>query len=357
MNPAPPGLCRHFGSCGGCAYQDLDETAYRALKREEIVRALARHGLDPSSVEPLVSVPPGTRRRAALKATKRNDATEIGFHAKESHTIVDMRECRVLTPALVALVGALRDMMDAVLGDGEKAELHVTETGAGPDVAIVWARQHSPSLVSKIAHWAGRLGLARVTAGNDILFEHTAPFVRLGRAAVLLPPRAFLQPSRDGEALLQERVVEIAGKAKRVLDLFAGCGTLTFPLAERARVHAVEWDAPMLDALAGAARATQGLKPIAAERRDLARNPVAAQELRGFDAVVLDPPRAGALAQAKMLAGTGIGRIAYVSCNPATFARDARVLTEGGFHLSSVLPVDQFLWSSHIELVAGFRRG
>ncbi len=302
------------------------------------------------------AVTPGTRRRAVFKAKKSNGAVAIGFHAARAHTIVDMHECHVITPAMVVLVSGLREAMAALLHEGEDAELHVTEADNGFDLALRWRQKPAPSVIAEFARRAPALKIVRVTAGKDVLFADERPSVRLGPATVALPADSFLQPTRDGEAVLIDRVRAIVGKAKRVADLFAGLGTFSLPLAQGARIHAVEMDAGALAALVGAARATPGLKPVSTEQRDLFKLPLTVRELESYDAVVLDPPRAGAAAQAKELARSTVRRIAYVSCDAQSFARDARTLTDGGLRMGAVLPVDQFLWSEHIELVASFER-
>ena len=349
-------LCRHFGTCGGCAYQDLPDDAYRALKKANITDALLKHGFADAVVEDVVEVKPGTRRRAAFKAAKIDGAVRLGFHAAASHDIVDMQECRVLTPSLFALLAGLRGMMADLLDEGQKGELFVTETQNGADVAIQWSRPRNPATTAAIARWAQRLNLARVTANGEPIVELAPPVVAFGNAKVTLPYNAFLQPTAEGEAVLQEKVLAGVKKAKSVADLFAGAGTFALVLAQVARTHAVETDGAALDALAAAARATSGLKPLTVERRDLFKVPVGPTELARFDAVVLDPPRVGASAQAKELARSKIRRIVYISCNPQSFARDARTLVDGGYKLGTITPVDQFLWSSHIELVAAFTR-
>ncbi len=349
-------LCGHFGRCGGCTYQDRSEEDYRALKRDLVLRALSRHGLGDVEVAPLVAVPPGTRRRCVFKLARREGAVLIGFHARATHDIVDMRECRVLTPELLALVPRLRALMAEVLREGETAELHATEADNGFDLALRWKRGPTTALVARLAAWAGSSRVARITAGNDILVELAAPSLRIGPANVRLPPGAFLQPTRAGEDYLQSRVAEALSGAKSVADLFAGCGTFALTLARQAKVHAVELEDAMREALAAAARATSGLKPVRTEKRDLFQVPLSARELAAFDGVVLDPPRAGATAQIAQLAVSRVGRIAYVSCNADSFARDARVLAKAGYGMSPVIPVDQFLWSEHIELVASFTR-
>ncbi|MGB8363678.1 MAG: class I SAM-dependent RNA methyltransferase [Rhizomicrobium sp.] len=352
--PSSGALCRHFGICGGCAWQDMADDAYRIFKRDQVVQALA--GLANVQIDEIVEIGPGTRRRAAFKVVKRGGLTQLGFHAAASHDIVDMLECRLLTPSLWALVPRLRAMMAALLDDGEKCELFVTETANGPDLSIQWKRASSPALIAEAARQATALKLARLTANGETLATLAAPMTTFGKARVTLPPGSFLQPTEAGQAVLQARVAASVRGSKTLADLFAGCGTFALVLAQEARVHAVEQDRPSLDALEAAARATQGLKPVTTERRDLFRRPLTTAELARFDAIVLDPPRAGAAAQSRELAKSRVGRIAYVSCNPASFARDARLLVEGGYAIGRVTPVDQFLWSSHIELVAVFKR-
>jgi 23S rRNA (uracil1939-C5)-methyltransferase len=328
---------------------------YRALKRGIVVRALARHGVE-AEVSEIVEAPPGTRRRCVFKIAKRGGAVTIGFHARASHDIVDMHECRVLTPALVALVPRLRAVMGDILRDNDGVEARVTQTDNGFDLLLRWKKPSAPDLVAQLASWAERNGVARIASNNDMLVELAAPVLRVGEVQLRLPPGAFLQPTREGEVFLQSAAVESLSKAKSAVDLFAGCGTFSLALARRMKIHAVELDAAQLAALAAAARAAAGLKPVTAEKRDLFKRPLGARELAAFDAAILDPPRAGAAAQIAELSGSGLRRIAYVSCNPDSFARDARVLMGGGYKIGNVTPVDQFLWSEHIELMACFTR-
>ena len=350
-------LCRHFGTCGGCAHQDMAAGEYRAFKRALVKDALSRHGVD-APVEDVVEVPPATRRRATFKALKGEGGVALGFHAARSHDIVDMHECLVLTPRLAALVPRLREMLDELLALREAAELHIADTDGGIDLSIRWhKRANDTSLNAALARWASKLKLARIVANGETLVELAKPSMRFGKASVTLPPDAFLQPTREGEAVLQRFVQDALSGAKRVADLFAGCGTFALPLAEKVRVHAVDLEAPMLDALSSAARAASGLKPVTVERRNLFNHAISASDVSGYDAVCLDPPRAGALAQAQALALSNVKRVAYVSCDADTFARDARIMIGGGYRLERVLPVDQFLWSSHIELAAKFVRG
>jgi 23S rRNA (uracil1939-C5)-methyltransferase len=335
----------------------MPDADYRVLKRQIVIDALRRSGFVDAIVEDVVAVAPGTRRRAVFKVSRRQGAVQIGFHAAKSHVIADMRECRVLTPALTALAAPLREMMEGLLGENETDELHITETENGFDITARWQRANTPALAARIASWAPRLKLARFISHGEVLVELRQPFVSIGKAQVRVPSEGFLQPTREGEAVLQEQVVRVLGGAKNIADLFAGVGTFALAIAPWSKVHAVESSAAALAALADAARRTAGLKPVTTEKRDLFKHPLSARELARFDAVVLDPPRAGAPEQIGSLAQSAIERIAYVSCNAQSFARDARMLVDRGYRMGPVLPVDQFLWSEHIELVASFARG
>ena len=304
----------------------------------------------------MVSVPPHSRRRATLNLRNGGGHACIGFYASRSHELIDVHECHVLRPGLFRLAQGLRELLGPVLGSGNSANLYMLEADNGFDLAIEATLSRGAELSGRVASAVAKLGLLRVTADSDLLYQSGAPEVSFGKARVVLPPNAFLQPTREGEALLQARVAEAMGKAKRIADLFSGCGTFSLPLAERARIHAVDTERPMLEALARATRSTPGLKPVTTESRDLFKRPLAPAELNRFDAVVLDPPRAGALAQVKQLSRSTISRIAYVSCDAASFARDMRILIDGGFRLDGIVGVDQFLWSAHIELAAAFSR-
>lgn len=303
-----------------------------------------------------ILVPPQSRRRAVFKIKSLPEGLHVGFHAARSHAIVDMHQCEVLTPGLFALVGKLRVALERQMGVGEAAELHVTQTETGFDAAFRWKRNLTPGLTAELSRALSGLGIARLSLNGEIVFETSVPRLTLGGVAVALPPNPFLQSTAQGELALQERVLKIAGKAKKIADLFSGVGTFALPLARKAQVHAVEQDAPALAALAAAAK-TPGLKPVTTEVRDLFKLPLMPAELSGYDAVVLDPPRAGAEAQVLQLAKSKVPVIAYVSCDAASFARDAAILVGVGYKIGPVTPVDQFLWSSHIELVAGFVRG
>jgi 23S rRNA (uracil1939-C5)-methyltransferase len=340
-------ICRHFGTCGGCSLQDLAPDVYRARKREAVITALKRAGVAAEVLEPVI-VPPHSRRRAVLEIS----CGEIGFHAVKSHEIVDMRECLILTRDLFALAQQLRTRFGFLKAP---ADLHVTDTLTGFDLGIRSPQKLTPQMRIDLAGAVAGLDIARLTFNNALVLESAAPQVEEGGVRVHLPPYAFLQSTAEGEAALQDRVMKIVGKAKTVADLFSGVGTFALPLARKARVHAVEQDKPALAALAEAAKG-QGLKPVTTEVRDLFKLPLIPVELKAFDAVVLDPPRAGAENQAAQLAKSRVPAIAYVSCDAASFARDAALLVAGGYRIGPVTPIDQFLWSSHIELVAGFSR-
>ena len=348
--------CTHFGICGGCSFQNLSAEDYRAQKRDAVVTALTRAGLSAMTVEAPLEVADFSRRRAVFKIKKTESGIEIGFHAARSHSIVDMRECLVLAPALFQFTAVLRQALSPILNPGEMAEAHVTFADNGLDVALRWERKLAPALTAALAKAFAGKGVARFLVNKDMVLGDAAPFVTLAGVAVPLPPNAFLQASGQGEKLLQAHVLAFAKGCKNIVDLFAGLGTFTFALARGAKVHAVEQDKAALEALAAAARNAQGLKPITTERRDLFKLPLSPSELKAFDMAVLDPPREGAEAQIREIAASRLARVAYVSCDASTFARDAAHLAKAGFKPTAVTPIDQFRYSGHIELVAGFAR-
>lgn len=355
----PP--CPHFGECGGCALQHWASAPYLAWKVEQIRLALARERIE-TELAPPFAARPGSRRRLALHA--RSDAKGgalIGFKARRSWRLVPIEVCPVADPRLAAAFPALRRLAAPLFEHPKSAPtLHVTLTDTGLDVDITGIERRTGALSAdarmRVATAAAAADLARVTLDADIVFQARQPVVRIGRAAVALPPGAFLQAVAAAEAAMAAFVAEALSGAARIADLYCGVGAFALRLAERASLAAFDVSNPAVRALASAQGSVGGLKPIAAEARDLARRPVLAAELSRFDAAVVDPPRAGAAEQHRELAASDLGRVASVSCNPATFARDARILTDAGFTLSRVLPVDQFLWSPHIELVGVFER-
>jgi 23S rRNA (uracil1939-C5)-methyltransferase len=352
-NRIPP-ICRHFGSCGGCALQHFETAAYREWKRERVVEALAQQRIT-AEVAPLLAFPPHSRRRAAFTAIREGRDIRLGFRRALSHDVIDIAECPIMMPAVEAALPALRDLCAALVSQGE-ARVLVTACDGGLDILIEPESKHRPTFSPALAVKAQNAGIIRLAWRSDILFTAAPARVTLSGVAVDVPPGAFLQAVPEAEAAIARLVLDGIGKAKKAADLFCGLGTFTFALARKVSVTAVESDPVLVAALAAASRHAPGLKPIAALRRDLMREPLSWQELKAFDAVVFDPPRAGAIAQAQALAKSEVARVVAVSCNPATFARDARALIDGGYKLSSVTPVDQFVFSPHVELVAAFTR-
>jgi len=354
---SPP--CRHFGDCGGCAVQQLDDATYAEWKRALLVEALDRVGLDGSLVGPLVRIAPGTRRRASLGFVRRAQDAKLGFARRASHHLVDIDECAVLAPPLVALLAPLRAALAAALPSGASGEVVATLTATGIDLLLVTDAAPGLAARERLAAFAEARDLARLSwrrPGREAepLARRRAPIVRAGGIDIEPPPGAFLQPSAEGEAVLAALVEQTIGAADPVADLYAGCGSFALALARTRRVHAVEDDADALAALnEAAARAGLG---VTAERRDLARRPLYGPELERFAALVFDPPRVGAANQAKALAKFGPPLVVAVSCNPATLARDARILVDGGYRFMRATPVDQFLWSARLEAVAVFER-
>lgn len=349
---APP--CRHFGRCGGCALQMMQHNAYLAWKRELVIAALHQRGFNDPPAEAIRAIAAQTRRRAMVKCRKAGDQLLLGFYEADSHRLVDIAECPVLVPELMALLAPLKQALGRILHSGEQAELHVTASDTGLDLSLKLARRRDPDLLTELSRLAAELNLARLCWNGEPIVVNTMPALRVGRVNIFLPPEAFLQPSKKGEELLQNLVSEAAGDAKRVADLFCGCGTFAFVLAERGQVTAIDSGAAQIAAVNAAAR--ESSVRVEGRTRDLFRRPLIAAELEPFDCVVLDPPRPGAAAQVRNLAQSHVPSVLYVSCSPSSFARDARILCEGGYRLLRVVPVDQFLWSAHVELFAQFAR-
>lgn len=361
---APP--CSHFGECGGCALQHLSDSFVAGWKRRQITDALSSRGLHDIVVRPTLTMPPASRRRAAFTAEHGALGIQIGFNARMCNSLVPVRECFVLDMRIVQALPGLSEMLAPLLRHGQKGRLMVTatQTGLDVDVQIGAGTRQEPNLRlrSLLAAVADKQDLARLSWSGVVLLERRKPQIILGGTPVCPPPGAFLQASADGEAALIALVLEALGaktlgaKGARILDLFAGCGTFTFPVAPHARVHAVEGDKAMAAAIRQAANQVQGLKQIEVSHRDLQRGPLSIEELAPYAAVIFDPPKAGARAQAAQLAASTVRKVIAVSCAPATFARDARTLVDGGFQLRWAAPVDQFRWSAEVELVALFER-
>jgi len=342
----PP--CRHFPECGGCQLQHADDEAYRGYLVSRVEGALAQHGLEAEIREPHLS-PPRTRRRATLRALKVGKGGVIGFNAAKSHQIVDMRECHILRPELFELVQPLRELLAGLLQPKRPAEVQVTLVDRGSDVLLKGLSVEGLQAIESLTAFAMKHRLARLSIdqglGPETQYEPQPATITLSGIPVVFPPGGFLQATEDGEAALVEAVREACGEGARAADLFSGLGT--FALAMKA-AYAAE---ASRDAAAALQRAAPNMQ---VEHRDLYRRPLDAAELKPFDAMILDPPRAGAEEQVAALAESSVAKIAYVSCNPATFARDAKILTDGGYRLSWVKPVGQFRWSTHVELAAAF---
>jgi 23S rRNA (uracil1939-C5)-methyltransferase len=351
----PP--CPHFGVCGGCTLQHLADPAYAGWKRSQVVTALGRAGLTGIDIAPTVRTPPASRRRATFAAMKRGGRVALGFNERQSHRIADISGCLVVERDILSLPGPLEDLLAAILPDGLALDVTVTVLEGGLDVLLTGGPEPGLDARERLAAFAGSCDIARLSwrSGQSSPPEPVAArrpvFARFGGVAVAIEPGAFLQASAAGEAALVDAVLAGVGDARTIADLFAGLGTFSFPLARNAAVHAVEGDASAFAALSAAARP---LPNVTAARRNLFTDPLTAPELSRFDAVVFDPPRAGAREQATRIAESGVPTVVAVSCNPATFARDARILTDGGYRLERVTPVDQFVWSAHVELVARF---
>lgn len=351
----------NYGDCGGCALQHWADEPYLEWKREQVRLALARERIE-AEVEPTVATPPGSRRRVALHARRGTDGRAVlGFKARRSWRLVEIRDCPVADPRIVSAIPALAEVATAFLEHPKSAPtLHVTWTLAGLDVDVTGVERRSGGLSRdaqmRAIETAGRADLARLSLAGEVLMMARKPTIAFGKAIVPQPSGGFLQAVPQAEAAMVARAVAAAQGARKIADLFCGAGAFTFPLAEIAPVLAADGSAPGIEALKAGAAGTRGLKPIHAQTRDLFRRPLAPFDLRGCDVIVLDPPRAGALDQTGQITRSEAGVVVYISCNPQTFARDARVLLDAGFRLETVTPIDQFLWSAHVELVGVFRR-
>ena len=349
----PP--CPHFTACGGCMAQHMSPELYGRWKSDIVREAFVARGFAQPPVAPLIACATGSRRRAVLSAVRKGGAVSLGYHARRSHDLIDVTVCIVLDPGIVAAFPALRSVV-AALGVAE-ARLSVLATPAGLDVAINTTQTRlTPGMSASIGNIAAEARWARVSLNDAPIVTRTLPYLDMGGVRITPPPGAFIQAVAQAEEAMRGLVLAAVGKPKRVADLFCWLGAFSFALSTRARVTAIDNDRPALAALDAAKRHAQGLKPIDTLARDLFRDPLSPLELKDFDAVVLDPPRAGAEAQAAALARSDVATIAYVSCNPTTLARDARLLVDGGYALESITPIDQFLYSTHVEAAAVFRK-
>ena len=344
-------FCKYYVKCGGCQLQHWQEAPYQDWKKRLVARALQKRGID-FPVADIIDAHGAGRRRVSLHVRRRDGTVIAGFMAARSHDLIDIDQCPILVPALLGAPEIARKL-GAKLGD---CDVSFTAADNGLDVTIKAERKIADEQMPRLAGLVAELNLARSNINGNLVAMRVAPVVSVGKALVQVPPGSFLQATKLGEGTLANLVVAALGKSKSVADLFCGVGPFAFRIAEQAKVSAIDSDKPAIAALAQAARLASGLKPLKPEARDLMREPLVANELKEFDAVVFDPPRAGAEAQAKQLAKSAVKTIVAVSCDPASFARDAEILVVGGYKMKSLTAVDQFKWTSHVEIVGAFSR-
>lgn len=350
-------VCKHFGQCGGCALQHWSLAEYHQWKHDLVVEALGQEGVIAPVDEKVVDAHGEGRRRVVVHARRgTHDVLEVGFTASRTHHIVAIDACPILARGLDGAIKAAWSIADVLKPTQKPLDIQATATDSGLDIDVRGSGALNSATMATLAKLVEQHKLARLTRHGELVAQRAQPMLTIGKSQVPLPPGAFLQATALGEATLARLVGEHIGKAKRVIDLFAGVGTFTLRLAERARITAVDSETGAIKALTRAAQMTSGLKPVDAVTRDLYKRPYLPMELKGFDAAVFDPPRQGAEAQARELANSAIKNVVGVSCNPTTFARDARILIDAGFTLAQVTPVDQFRWSHHVEVVGKFSR-
>ncbi len=348
-------VCAHYAQCGGCSVQHASDEFLADWKREIVARALGAQGLT-TEIHATATTPPASRRRAVFSGRRTRKTTVVGFHQRGSQQSFNLTECPLILPELVLALPACHVLVGAGASRKGEIRLSVTHSAAGPDIAVTQAKPLDGPLRQVLAGLVAQHGIARLDWNHEPVATRQPPVQHFGDVEVGMPAGAFMQATAFGEATLVDAMQKAVGGAKRVVDLFSGCGTFTLPLARKAEMHAVEGEAAMLAALDKCWRFAKGLKPVSTETRDLFARPLVPLELNRFDAVVIDPPRAGAKAQVEELVAATVPVIGAVSCNPVTFARDARILVDGGFRLDWVQPVDQFRWSGHVELAARFSR-
>ncbi len=352
-------VCRHFMTCGGCALQHMAHGPYLEWKRDQLRLALNSRGLD-APIEPMRSATASGRRRAVLTATKAGHKTLLGYHQRQNNMLVDLEECPVLVAEITTALPKLKKLAELAVPRRGELKMTIISSQTGLDVALERKEAFTERMTRDLTMRMASDDFARLSANGEVLIEIRPPLTDMDGAAVTLPPAGFLQATNDAQKLLSELVIQGMGKSRKIADLFSGAGTFTFPLAKIANVHAVEGDAAAVKALDQGMRRAASRKTITIERRDLFRRPLMAAELDdfgdGYDAVVFDPPRAGAEAQAQELARSKVKTVVAVSCNPATLARDLRLLVDGGFQIERVTPVDQFQYTPHTEVVAVLKR-
>ena len=349
-------FCGYFGACGGCAIQHWQPEAYRAWKRQIVVDTLAHTGIE-CEVDQLVDAHGAGRRRITVHARRNgDDELRVGFAAANSHAIVAIDNCPILDPGLSGALDAARTLAEVLKPASKPLDIRITATGGGLDIDVRGSGPLPATMIATLSGVAEKHRLARLTRRGELVLMRTPPTILIGAAQVTLPPGSFLQATVAGEEALAALVAGHCRRAKHIADLFCGVGPFALRLAEKSRISAFDSDAGAVTALQKAATSTSGLKPIKAETRDLFRRPLMPQELRDYDTVVFDPPRQGAQTQVQQLAASKIPVVVAVSCNVATFARDARILIDGGYRIEGVTPVDQFRHTPHVELVARFER-
>ncbi len=348
--------CSHFKTCGGCSMQHASDAFLAEWKTDVVRNALAAHDLT-ADFRSIITSPAQSRRRATFAAQRTKKGVLIGFHGRASDTVVAIPSCKLLHPDLMATMPALEALTKIGASRKTSISISVTQSAAGADVSVQDAKEADGPMMVELGTLVEKFKLSRLSWNGEVVAMRAAPVQAFDGINVSPPVGAFLQATNAGQIALTETVLEAVGDAKHIVDLFSGCGTFSLPLARHAQVLAVEGNAPLLDALDTAWRNGDGLKTLKTHKRDLFRNPMLKEELQKVEAVVLDPPRAGAKAQCEALAETNIPRIAFVSCNPVTFARDAKILVNAGYAIEWVQVVDQFRWSAHVELVALFTKG
>jgi 23S rRNA (uracil1939-C5)-methyltransferase len=346
---APP--CRHFTVCGGCAIQHLEDGAYRDWKRQKVVNALHAARIE-AEVGDIVPCAPETRRRVTLSARRTERGAVLGFNRALSKEIVDIEECPISLPEIVAALPNLRTLAAAMAATRDAFHMTVTATASGLDIAAQGSGRMADPQRRAVAAQASGFGFARLSVDGEIVIEPRKPVVVFGDVPVPIPPGSFLQATAPAEQAMADLVLAHLSRAKKVADLFSGAGSFALRLARQSEVHAVEGDAAALAALDRGVRQVSGLKRVTHERRDLFRRPLTFKELNAFDGIVFDPPRAGAEDQSKQIARSDVPYVAAVSCNPGTLVRDLAILLAGGYRVTRVIPIDQFLWSPHVEAIA-----
>lgn len=354
-------VCAHFTQCGGCLLQHLNDKLYSSFKRSLIVEPFIEHQLDTTCIQDVVVLPAGERRRANFEVVKKNDQVFLGFHRWRSHQIINLQECHTVDPKIAALFEPLRQLFLQIMIEYQKATVYLTVTAVGVDVSVDIHRDAlQTNSLELLENFAKNQSLVRLIVRENrkriTVYEREKPYVLFDGIKVDVEPSSFLQASNRADQVLTELVMEaLPEKAHKIVDLFCGRGTFTFPLSNKAAVDGFECDVPALNALQTAADHAQ--RQIKTFKRNLFEDPLSAAELKSYDVAVIDPPRAGALAQVQELAQSKVPFIAYISCGPESFARDAKILIEeGGYELDKVIPVDQFTWSPHLEVVGLFQK-